>query len=139
MNVKVKSALYKEKELLSQLLDNLDKQYSALISNDKDAVLICSIADNIDSIVKETALTEIERRKIVSNEDLLSFIQSNEDAEYSNLLKDIGRFKRLIEKQNEINNAFLKQNLFFTRKMLKMMTPGEKYETYNSSGKIGKK
>lgn len=139
MDLRIKSTLYKEKELLEKLLKSLDEQYSALISIDKDVVLICSIAERIDSIVKETALTEIERRKIISNEDLVSYIESSDNEEYTTLLKSISRCKKLIEKQNEINNAFLKQNLFFTRKMLKMMTPGEKYETYNSSGKIGKK
>lgn len=139
MDIRIKSSLYKEKELLTNLLDNLDKQYSALISTERDAVAICSISEKVDSIVKEIALTEIERRKIISNEDLISQIKFIGDEEYETLLKDISRLKKLIESQNEINSAFIKQNLFFTRKMLKMITPGEKYETYNSAGKIGKK
>lgn len=138
MDATIKASLYKEKELLSSLLDNLDEQYSALLSADKDAVLICSISEKIDAIVKEVALTEIERRKTISNEALILQLESTNDEDSLTLIKDITKLKKLIEKQNEINSAFIKQNLFFTRKMLKMITPGEKYETYNSSGKFAK-
>lgn len=139
MDLQVKSSLFKEKELLEKLLGKLDEQYNSLITVDKDIVVICSIAEEIDSIVKEIALTEIERRKIISNEDLVYYIESSDNEEYQNLLKDISRIKKLVENQNETNSDFLKQHLFFTKKMLKMITPGEKYETYNSSGKIGNK
>lgn len=138
MDTTIKASLYKEKELLSSLLDNLDEQYSALLSADKDAVVICSISEKIDAIVKEIALTEIERRKTISNEALILQVESTNDEDSLVLIRDISKLKKLIEKQNEINSAFIKQNLFFTKKMLKMITPGEKYETYNSSGKFGK-
>ena len=136
MDTAIKTSLYKEKELLSSLLNKLDEQYSTLLKSNKDAVLICSISEKIDNIVKEIALTEIERRKTISNEALILQIESSNNEEFLTLIKDITKLKKLIENQNEINSAFIKQNLFFTRKMLKMITPGEKYETYNSSGKF---
>lgn len=139
MDIRIKSSLYKEKELLQDLLSCLDEQYAILVSTDRDAVAICAMAEKIDSIAKLIAVTEIERRKIISNEDLIAEIEESDNDEYKTLLKDLLRFKRLIENQNEINSAFVKQNLFFTKKMLKMITPSEKFDTYNNLGKLGNK
>ena len=139
MDIRIKSSLYSEKELLVDLLKHLDEQYSALLSQEKDAVDICTISEKIDAIVKEIALTEIERRKIISNDELIVLIDSLNNQEYIDLVREISRLKKLIDKQNEINSAFIKQNLFFTRKMLKMITPSEKFGTYNSAGRIGTK
>jgi len=139
MDIRIKSSLYKEKELLQDLLSCLDEQYAILVSTDRDTVAICAMAEKIDSIAKSIAVTEIERRKIISNEDLIAEIEESDNDEYKTLLKDLLRFKRLIENQNEINSAFVKQNLFFTKKMLKMITPSEKFDTYNNLGKLGNK
>ena len=139
MDIRIKSSLYKEKELLQDLLDALDVQYSLLTvkNEDKDIVAICSIAEKIDSIAKSIAIIEIERRKIISNEDLISQIENSDDSDSKNLLKDISKVKRLVDNQNEINNTFVKQNLFFTKKMLKIITPSENFNTYNNLGKLG--
>lgn len=137
MDIRIKSSLYKEKELLQELLTGLDEQYALLVSVDRDAVAICAMAEKIDSIAKSIAVTEIERRKIISNEDLVAEIEASDNEEYKTILKELLRFKKLIENQNEINSVFVKQNLFFTKKMLKMITPSEKFDTYNNSGKLG--
>lgn len=136
MDIRVKSSLFKERELMEELLDNLDEQHKLLVSTDADAVAVFSMAEKIDSIAKEIALTEIERRKIISNEDLISEIELSTDEDCTLILKELSRLKKLISNQNELNNAFVKQNLLFTKKMLKMITPSEKFDTYNNSGKL---
>lgn len=141
MDIRIKSSLYEEKEALQELLNALDEQYKLLTSKneDKDIVAICSIAEKINDIAKSIAVIEVERRKIISNEDLVSQIENSDDSEFKDLLKEISRIKKLIDNQNEINSTFVKQNLFFTKKMLKMITPSEKFDTYNNLGKLGVK
>ena len=139
MDIRIKSSLYEEKELLKNLLNALDEQYKLLTAKneDKDIVSICSIAEKIDSIAKSIAVIEIERRKLISNEDLISQIENSDDSDSKDLLKEISKVKRLIDSQNEINSTFVKQNLFFTKKMLKIITPSENFNTYNNLGKLG--
>lgn len=141
MDIRIKSSLYKEKEALQELLIVLDEQYKLLTSEnkDKDIVAICSIAEKINDIAKSIAVIEVERRNFISNEDLVFQIENSDDSEFKDLLKEISRIKKLIDSQNEINSTFVKQNLFFTKKMLKIITPSEKFDTYNNLGKLGVK
>lgn len=139
MDIRVKSYLYEEKELLQSLLELLDKQYSLLLEQDKDIVAICTIAEKIDSTAKAIALNEIERRKIITNDDLITLINNSDDTDIKEVVQSITRTKKLVDAQNDINRTFVKQNLFFTKKMLKMITPSEKFDTYNNLGKLGVK
>lgn len=137
MDIRVKSYLYDERDLLQSLLDSLDEQYSLLLAQDKDIVAICTIADKIDTIAKSIALNEIERRKIISNDHLISQLKETDDSDLIAVVEDISRIKKLVDNQNDINRSFVKQNLFFTKKMLKIITPNEKFDTYSKFGKKG--
>lgn len=139
MDIRVKSSLYKEKELLKELLDKLNKQYKLLTSKDKDFILINNVADDMDSLIKSIAVIELERRKIISNEELIELVENLNEYEFIELIKDISKLKQSIEAQNEQNTIFIKQNLFFTRKMLKMITPSQQFDTYNINGRLGAK
>jgi flagellar biosynthesis/type III secretory pathway chaperone len=136
MDTRIKLNLYKQKDLLADLADKLSEQYALLISGDKDVVAICSMADKVDALAKSIAVAEIERRKLISNEELIKQIESNDEPEFKALLKELSHLKRVIENQNDLNSNFVKQNLFFTNKMLKMITPNDRYDTYNNSGKL---
>ena len=134
MDIRVKSYLYEEKDLLQSLLDSLDEQYKLLLEQDKDIVAICNIAEKIDSIAKSIAVNEIERRKIISNEHLIAQIKESDDLELKDVVESISKIKKLVDNQNDINKNFVKQNLFFTKKMLRIITPNEKFDTYSKFG-----
>lgn len=138
MDKRIKQSLIEEKELLNELLEAIDAQFIELTSNEKNPITINSCAEKIDSIAKKIAFVEIERRKIISKEDLAYNIESSYDEGLKEIIRDIKNLINLIEKQNKMNNSIIKNNLLYTRKILKMITPSEKFDTYNSEGKLGR-
>ena len=139
MDIIIKSSLYEERDLLRSVLNKLDEQHKLLTSTDKDFILINNVADEIDNIVKSIAIIELERRKTISNEELVNFVKNSNDSNLKSLLDEIHILNKSIKTQNEQNIVFIKQNLFFTRKMIKMITPSQQFDTYNASGRLGGK
>lgn len=137
MNPEVKVIIYEEKKVLQQLLDLLDKQYECILS--KDIFKIDKIAKEIDETSKVLANLELKRRSFVGGD--ISFKELVENCNDENIKTNYELIKHLLkmlEVQKETNSLLIKQQLFFTKKMMNLIKPSKNNGTYNSYGNVNK-
>lgn len=137
MSPELKVIIYEEKNILKRLLDLLDEQYELAIS--KDMIKLDMIAREIDGVAKELATTEIKRRNLMGSE--ASMLETVRDCDDENIIKayeEIKNHLRMLEIQKEANQALIKQQLLFTKKMINFIKPSKSIGTYNSLGQVGK-
>lgn len=136
MNAELKLIVFEEKNILQELLELLDNQYKAII--DKEIILLEKITIKIESIGKKLATIEIKRRNFIKDEDFKSIIENSEDDHIKNVYGEIKVLLNNLELQKDTNNTLIKQQLFFTNKMIKVIKPSKSVGTYNSYGKISR-
>ncbi|SCJ98124.1 FlgN protein [uncultured Clostridium sp.] len=136
MNAELKLIVFEEKNILQELLELLDNQYRAII--DKEIILIEKITTKIESIGKRLATIEIKRRNFVKDGDFKSIIENSEDDHIKSAYAEIKVLLNNLELQKDTNNTLIKQQLFFTNKMIKVIKPSKSVGTYNSYGKISR-
>ncbi|MGL5313649.1 MAG: flagellar export chaperone FlgN [Peptostreptococcaceae bacterium] len=137
MNPEVKVIMYEEKKVLQQLLDLLDKQYECILA--KDIFEIDKIAKEIDKVSKVLANLELKRRSFVGGD--VSFKELVENCNDENIKTNYELIKHLLkmlEVQKETNSLLIKQQLFFTKKMINLIKPSKNNGTYNSYGNVTK-
>lgn len=137
MTPELKVIIFEEKNTLKKLLELLDEQYELIIN--KDILGMEKKSKELDSIVKEIASIEIKRRSIMGNENSMkSIMESCEDENIQQVYEEIKHTLNMIEIQKESNSMLIKQNLFFTKKMMNFIKPQGGIGTYNSNGQVGK-
>lgn len=136
MNPALKLVIFEQKEVLQELLNLLDKQYDFILS--KEVINLDKIASEMDEISKKLATIELKRRNLSEGADLKKLIEDSQDNHIKDAYENIKIALINIQLQKETNETLIKQNLFFTHKMLNMIKIPNSTGTYNSYGKIGK-
>lgn len=137
VNSELKVIIYDERSTLQELLDLLDEQYEIILT--KELIKIDKIAKKIDCVSKTLANIELKRRSLLKSDK--KFSQLVEECDDTNIKETFGNMKlilKTIEVQKDINATLIKQQLFFTKKMINMIKPSKKMAIYNSYGKIEK-
>ena len=134
----LKVIIYEEKNVLSKMLNLLDEQYKYIL--EKDIKNLNNIVKDLEDTSRELASLEIKRRSIVGEDNSMkSIVDEINDEHVMEAYKDIVSTVRMIDLQKETNNTLLKQELFFTKKMINFIKPNNKTpNTYNSYGQIKK-
>ena len=133
MNPELKLVMFEEKKLLHELLDLLDKQYEAIV--DKELMILETLTERIEEAGKNLAAIEIKRRSLVKDDSFSELIENSNDKEVYEEIKSI---LNNLELQKNTNDTIIKQNLFFTNKMISVIKPSKSTGTYNSYGKVGR-
>lgn len=127
-----------EVELLEILLNLLEKQYNLLTAIEKDIVIISKVAEEIDEIVKAIANFEIEKKNILQGKSLLKMLENYHNKELKDIYDETLILLDKISVQKDANFLLAKQQLFFTKSILRAITPKRSAEIYDSYGKIKK-
>lgn len=136
MNPELKLVMFEEKKLLHELLDLLDKQYEAIV--DKELMILESLTERIEDAGKNLAAIEIKRRSLVKDHSFSELIENSDDIHVKEVYEEIKRILNNLELQKNTNDTIIKQNLFFTNKMISVIKPSKSTGTYNSYGKVGR-
>lgn len=136
MNAELKLIVFEEKNVLQELLELLDSQYKAIIDN--EILLLENITNKIEVVGRKLATIEIKRRNLIKEEDFKAIIENSEDDYVKSVYEDMKVLLGNLELQKDTNNLLIKQQLFFTNKMIKVIKPSKSISTYNSYGKISR-
>lgn len=138
MNPRLFKIMKEEVELLEVLLNFLEKQYNLLTATEKDIVIISKVAEEIDEVIKNIANLEIEKKNILQEKSLLKVVEGSNNEEAKQIYNETLRLLDKISIQKDANYLFTKQQLFFTKSMIRAITPKRNAEVYDSFGKIRK-
>lgn len=138
MNPRLIKIMSEELNMLESLLILLENQYNLLVSIEKDVVKISQIAEEIDSIIKNIANYEIEKKQILQGRSLNKVVEEYNDEKISSMYSKTLNLLDTIAMQKDANNVFVKQQLFFTKSMIRAITPKRNAEVYDNCGKIKK-
>lgn len=136
MNPELKLVMFEEKKLLHELLDLLDKQYEAIV--DKELMILETLTERIEEAGKNLAAIEIKRRGLVKDDSFSELIENCDDTHVKEVYEEIKSILNNLELQKNTNDTIIKQNLFFTNKMISVIKPSKSTGTYNSYGKVGR-
>lgn len=138
MNPRLFKIMKEEVELLEVLLNFLEKQYNLLTATEKDIVIISKVAEEIDEVIKNIANLEIEKKNILQEKSLLKVVEGSNNEEAKQIYNETLRLLDKISIQKDANYLFTKQQLFFTKSMIRAITPKRNAEVYDNFGKIRK-
>ncbi len=136
MNPELKLVMFEEKKLLQELLDLLDKQHEAIVA--KELMTLEKLTEHIEAAGKSIAAVEIKRRGLVKEDSFSEIIETSDDNHIKEVYKEIKGLLNNLETQKSTNDTLIKQNLFFTNKMISVIKPQKSVGTYDSYGKVGK-
>lgn len=136
MNPELKLVMFEEKKLLQELLDLLDKQHEAIVG--KELMSLEKLTEGIEAVGKSIAAVEIKRRGLVKEDSFSEIIETSDDDHIKEVYKEIKSLLNNLEAQKSTNDTLIKQNLFFTNKMISVIKPQKSAGTYDSYGKVGK-
>lgn len=136
MNVRLVEIMEKEVKLLKSLLNLLKEQYNLLIDTNKYVVKISQMSEDMNEIVKKIANLELEKKQILQGNKLSEFVNSCGEEYISNIYSETLELLDAIAIQKDNNRLFIKQQLFFTKSMIRAITPKKNAEIYDNAGKI---
>ena len=138
MNKRLKEIMKSELTMLETLLNLLDKQYNLLVSQEKDVVEVSKVAEEIDSKLRDIVDLEVEKKRILNNDSLSKIVEMESDDDIKLVYNRTLQVLDVISMQKNTNDMFIKQQLFFTKSMIRAITPTKNAEIYDSFGKIRK-
>lgn len=138
MNNRLKEIMKSELTLLETLLNLLDNQYNLLVSPKKDIVEISNVAEQIDMHLRDIVSFELEKKNILGDSSLSKIVENESDEEMNEVYTKTLQVLDVISMQKNTNDMFIKQQLFFTKSMIRAITPKKNAEMYDSFGKIRK-
>ena len=65
-------------------------------------------------------------------------MDNSDDEHMKSVYEEIKEILKNLEIQKKVNDTLIKQQLFFTSKMINVIRPSKNIGTYNSYGKIGR-
>ena len=133
MNPELKLVMFEERNVLQNLLELLDKQHKAIVS--KDLFGLEKLIASIEAEGKKLASIEIKRRNLVKEDSFSKAIENSKDDHVKEAYEDIKVILKNLELQKSTNDTLIKQNLFFTNKMISVIKPSKSAGTYNSYGR----
>ncbi len=137
MNANLKVVIFEEKKVIKDLLDLLDRQYDYIVN--KEVVKMDSIVSELEDVSKKLAKLEIERRNIMGKDaSLKELVESSNDEKLTEAYREIQKNLNMVEQQKKANEELVKNRLFYTKKMLNLLSPKRGNGTYNAYGQIRK-
>jgi flagellar biosynthesis/type III secretory pathway chaperone len=137
LSPELKIVIYEERKSLNNILKLLDEQYDYIIK--KDIIQMDKVAKKLEEASKELAKLEIQRRKITGKDvKMKELIETCDDENVKSAYKEIRGTLRMLELQKQANSTLLKNQLFFTKKMINLLKPSNEVNVYDSYGKVGK-
>lgn len=131
----IKLMIDQEKDL-SKLLELLEIQCKMVVK--KDLFGLEGLVDKLITVSKEIAKEEIQRRKILGENNISKLVKDSHNIELEQAYTNIKNTLKKVMSQKETNEMLLKQQLLFTNKMLTMMNPDRRIKTYNSTGNFAR-
>lgn len=138
MHLKLLKVMKEELKLLKTLLFLLENQYNLLIIPEKDIVKISKVAEDIDEVVLNIANLEVQKKNILQGNSLLKVVENSNNEEIKNIYHETLNVLDKVAIQKDANHLFIKQQLFFTKSVIKAITPKRNAEIYDNFGKIRK-
>lgn len=136
MNPELKLVVFEERKILQELLELLDNQHSVIVA--KDVMGLEKLAEDLEITGRNLATIEIKRRNLVADGEFKSLIENSCDEHIKDVYEEIKGILKNLQIQKKANDTLIKQQLFFTTKMINVIRPSKNVGTYNSYGKIGK-
>ena len=136
MNPELKLVVFEERKILQELLELLDNQHSVIVA--KDVMGLEKLAEDLEITGRNLATIEIKRRNLVADGEFKSLIENSCDERIKDVYEEIKGILKNLQIQKKANDTLIKQQLFFTTKMINVIRPSKNVGTYNSYGKIGK-
>ncbi|MGL5693693.1 MAG: flagellar protein FlgN [Peptostreptococcaceae bacterium] len=136
MTSELKVIIFEEKNMLQELLNLLDDQYKLIL--EKDLLKIQNVSNYLDNVGKKIASIELKRREHTKNKDFKEIVYECDDEHVKETYESIKSLLNDIQKQKEVNEILIKQQLFFTGKMINAIKPSKNIGVYNSYGNVGK-
>ena len=121
---------------LKELLDLLEIQNEMILK--KDLFGLEGLVDKLNECSKRIAKEEVERRKILGENNILEVVNSSDNTELKDMHKKIRNTLTYVLSQKETNEMLLKQQILFNTKMLNLMNPNRAIKTYNSYGNLSR-
>lgn len=135
MKEELNSIIFNEIESIENLLKELEHQHKCIVSRDVFGMEEC--VDKIQSVNKNVAVLEVQRRKLVGNRKMREIINEIGDKCLEDNFRKIIKLLEETRIQKETNEMLLRQGLSYTNRMLNIMNPGGNApNTYNSYGKV---
>ncbi|GAA0680266.1 MULTISPECIES: flagellar protein FlgN [Clostridium] len=136
MKPELKVVLFEEKKILQELLRLLDDQHGAILA--KDVMSLEKLTEKLDHVGRNLASVEIKRRNLLEDDDFKTLMDNSDDEHMKSVYEEIKEILKNLEIQKKVNDTLIKQQLFFTSKMINVIRPSKNIGTYNSYGKIGR-
>jgi len=136
MNEELNLIILKETEAIEALLRALQKQHIALIKN--DIFSMEEVVSIIEKCNRNVASFEFQRREITQGKPMSEIIRNSNTRELEDNVNKVQKLLQATIVQKKNNEAFIKQKLTFTNKILNILNPDRAAKTYNAYGKIKK-
>lgn len=133
---KLNNIMVNEYDALKSLLLILERQHELCAK--KDVFKLESVIDEIEAAGKKVAKLEVERRKLTGGNSMKEIVQESENDEVQNNYRKIKLLLEEIRVQKDTNELMIKQQLFFSKKMLNLISPKRNANLYNSRGILAK-
>lgn len=128
--------ILKETEAVQELLNALEQQHKAVITN--DVFGLEEVVSIIQKCNRSVASFEFERRKLTEGKPMSEILNGFNDSEMDDSVRKIQKLLQATITQKESNEFLIKQGLSFTNKILNVLNPDRSIKTYNSYGKVKK-
>lgn len=135
VNELIKLIIDQEKDLKT-LSELLEIQHDMIM--EKNLFGLEGLVDKLNECSKRIAKEEVERRKILGENNILEVINNSNNNELKDVHKKIRNTLTYVLSQKETNDLLLKQHILFNTKMLNIMSPNRMIKTYNSYGNLSK-
>ena len=136
MDSELKVTIFEEREILHVLLELLDKQYELVLS--KNVMELENVSNELSDISRKLAAIELKRRDLIKEIDFIDSLEKSQDMSVKSAFESIKSTIKNIQLQKYTNDILIKQQLFFTNKMINVIKSPDNIGTYNALGKIGR-
>lgn len=121
---------------LKSLSKLLELQHEMIM--EKNLFGLEGLVDKIEECSKKIAKEEVERRKILGENNILEVVNNSDNKELKDVHKKIRNTLTDVLSKKETNEMLLKQQILFNTKMLHLMNPNRAIKTYNSYGNLSR-
>jgi flagellar biosynthesis/type III secretory pathway chaperone len=121
---------------LKKLLELLDMQHDMIMK--RDLFGLEGLIDKLNECSKIIAQKEVERRKLLGENNISEVVSKFDNSELKQAYEDIRNTLNKVISIKETNEILLKQNMLFNTKMLNIINPNKTIKTYNSYGNLSK-
>lgn len=136
MQEQLNSLMISEYDTLKKLLELLEEQHGYCI--ERNVFAMEGVVGKIEDVNREIAKLELERRKLMGDNNMSELIRDFHNEELDNNYRKVKMLIDEIRFQKEANEQLIKQGLIFSNKMLSLINPGRNINLYNAKGALSR-